>query len=74
MPILEKNDILLISDEVVTGFGRLGSMFGSDHYKMNADLITIAKGLTSAYAPLSGSIISEKIWKVLSKALMKMAP
>jgi L-2,4-diaminobutyrate transaminase len=66
-PILEKHDILLIADEVVTGFGRLGSMFGSDHYGMKPDLITIAKGLTSAYAPLSGSIVSEKMWKILER-------
>ena len=46
--------MLLIADEVVTGFGRLGAMFGSDHYGIEPDLITIAKGLTSAYAPLSG--------------------
>jgi L-2,4-diaminobutyrate transaminase len=59
--------VLLIADEVVTGFGRLGAMFGSDHYGMDSDIITIAKGLTSAYAPLSGSIISEKIWKVLEQ-------
>src|SRR5688572_26675222 len=59
--------ILLIADEVVTGFGRLGSMFGSDHYGIEPDIITIAKGLTSAYAPLSGSIISEKVWKVLER-------
>jgi L-2,4-diaminobutyrate transaminase len=52
---------------VVTGFGRLGSMFGSDHYGIEPDIITIAKGLTSAYAPLSGSIISEKVWKVLER-------
>ena len=63
--VLKKHDILLIADEVVTGFGRLGSMFGSTHYGMEPDLITIAKGLTSAYAPLSGSIVSEKMWKVL---------
>ena len=74
IPILKKNDILLISDEVVTGFGRLGSMFGSDHYAMSADLITIAKGLTSAYAPLSGSIISEKIWKVLTQGTDENGP
>jgi L-2,4-diaminobutyrate transaminase len=65
--VLKKNDVLLIADEVVTGFGRLGAMFGSDHYGMDSDIITIAKGLTSAYAPLSGSIISEKIWKVLEQ-------
>ncbi len=65
--VLKKHDILLIADEVVTGFGRLGTMFGSTHYGIEADLITIAKGLTSAYAPLSGSIVSEKVWKVLEQ-------
>jgi L-2,4-diaminobutyrate transaminase len=63
--VLKKYDILLIADEVVTGFGRLGSMFGSQHYGIEPDIITIAKGLTSAYAPLSGSIVSDKVWKVL---------
>tara|TARA_R100000005_G_scaffold95164_1_gene75654 strand:+ start:119 stop:1489 length:1371 start_codon:yes stop_codon:yes gene_type:complete len=65
--VLKKYDILLIADEVVTGFGRLGSMFGSDHYGIEADIITSAKGLTSAYAPLSASIVSEKIWKGLEQ-------
>jgi len=65
--VLKKYDILLIADEVVTGFGRLGSMFGSDHYGIEADIITSAKGLTSAYAPLSASIISDKVWQVLSQ-------
>jgi len=65
--VLRKHDILLVADEVVTGFGRLGSMFGSDHYGIEADIITIAKGLTSAYAPLSGSIVSDKVWKVLEQ-------
>ena len=63
--VLKKYDILLVADEVVTGFGRLGSMFGSTHYGMEPDLITIAKGLTSAYAPLSGSIVSQRVWDVL---------
>ena len=58
--VLKKYDILLIADEVVTGFGRLGTMFGSDHYGMQPDLITIAKGLTSAYAPLSGVIVARE--------------
>ncbi|MAL78053.1 MAG: hypothetical protein CMN55_02895 [Sneathiella sp.] len=65
--VLKKYDILLIADEVVTGFGRLGSMFGSDHYGIEADIITSAKGLTSAYAPLSASIVSEKVWKGLEQ-------
>jgi len=65
--VLKKYDILLIADEVVTGFGRLGTMFGSEHYGIEADIITSAKGLTSAYAPLSASIISDKVWKVLEQ-------
>ncbi|WP_445681488.1 aspartate aminotransferase family protein [Radicibacter daui] len=65
--VLDRYDILLIADEVITGFGRLGSMFGSEHYGMKPDLITIAKGLTSAYAPLSGVIVGERMWKGLEK-------
>ncbi len=72
--VLRKHDILLIADEVVTGFGRLGSMFGSDHYGIEADIITIAKGLTSAYAPLSGSIISDRVWKVLEQGTDENGP
>lgn len=70
--VLRKYDILLIADEVVTGFGRLGSMFGSGHYGLTPDFITIAKGLTSAYAPLSGVIVSERVWKVLEQGTDKL--
>ena len=73
-PVLKRHDILLIADEVVTGFGRLGSMFGSDHYGMAPDIITIAKGLTSAYAPLSGSIVSERLWTVLEQGTDEYGP
>ena len=72
--VLKRHDILLIADEVVTGFGRLGTMFGSDHYGMEPDIITIAKGLTSAYAPLSGSIVSNKVWKVLEQGTDENGP
>ena len=72
--VLKRHDILLIADEVVTGFGRLGSMFGSGHYGIEADIITIAKGLTSAYAPLSGSIVGDKVWKVLEKGTDENGP
>lgn len=72
--VLKKHDILLIADEVVTGFGRLGSMFGSDHYGIEADIITIAKGLTSAYAPLSGSIVSKRVWEVLERGTDENGP
>ncbi|MFW8595145.1 aspartate aminotransferase family protein [Cribrihabitans neustonicus] len=73
-PVLKKHDILLVADEVVTGFGRLGSMFGADHYGIEADIITIAKGLTSAYAPLSGSIVSDRVWKVLEQGTDENGP
>ncbi len=72
--ILRKYDIVLIADEVVTGFGRLGTMFGSQHYGLQPDLITIAKGLTSAYAPLSGSIVGNKMWQVLMQGTDENGP
>ena len=73
-PVLEKHDVLLIADEVVTGFGRLGTMFGSMHYGIRPDIITIAKGLTSAYAPLSGSIVSDKVYEVLMEGTDQIGP
>ena len=72
--VLDRHDILLVADEVVTGFGRLGTMFGSTHYGIRPDIITIAKGLTSAYAPLSGSIVSDKVWKVLEQGTDEYGP
>jgi L-2,4-diaminobutyrate transaminase len=72
--VLAKHDVLLVADEVVTGFGRLGTMFGSDHYGMKPDLITIAKGLTSAYAPLSGTIVSDRVWNVLVQGSDRLGP
>jgi L-2,4-diaminobutyrate transaminase len=65
--VLKRHDILLIADEVVCGFGRTGRPFGSDLYGIEPDLITVAKGMTSAYLPLSASIISEKVWRVLEQ-------
>ncbi|WP_124111347.1 aspartate aminotransferase family protein [Palleronia sp. THAF1] len=73
-PILKKHDILLVADEVVTGFGRLGSYWGSEYYGIEPDFMTVAKGLTSAYAPLSGSIISDKVWKVLEQGTDENGP
>ncbi|KRE24406.1 hypothetical protein ASE66_04020 [Bosea sp. Root483D1] len=70
--VLRKHDVLLIADEVITGFGRTGSMFGSHHYGIEPDLITIAKGLTSAYFPLSGSIVGEKIYAVMEEGAAKV--
>ncbi len=63
--VLRKHDVLLIADEVVTGFGRLGSWLGSDVLGLEPDLITFAKGITSGYVPLSACVVSEKVWRVL---------
>ncbi|MFD2250159.1 L-2,4-diaminobutyrate transaminase [Pseudochelatococcus lubricantis] len=70
--VLRKHDVLLIADEVITGFGRTGSLFGSQHYGIEPDLITVAKGLTSAYFPLSGAIVGEKVYAVLEEAADKV--
>ncbi len=64
--VLEKYDILMIADEVVTGFGRTGEMFASPRFGITPDLMTVAKGITSAYVPLSASLVSEKVWNVIS--------
>jgi L-2,4-diaminobutyrate transaminase len=63
--VLRKHDILMIVDEVICGFGRLGRPFGSHVYGIEPDLMTVAKGLTSGYFPLSGVIVSERVWSVL---------
>ena len=65
--VLKKHDILFIADEVVCGFGRLGQPWGSQALGIEPDLVTIAKGLTSGYAPLSASLISEKVWSVIEE-------
>lgn len=63
--VLAEHDILLIADEVICGFGRLGHMFGCEALDITPDLITIAKGVTSAYFPLSGVMVSEKVWRTI---------
>lgn len=73
-PVLARHDILLIADEVVCGFGRLGAPFGCDAYGIAPDLVTVAKGLTSAYAPLSAAIVSDRVWQVLREAAPRLGP
>jgi L-2,4-diaminobutyrate transaminase len=65
--VLRKHDVLLIADEVITGFGRTGAMFGCDLYGIEPDLITLAKGLTSAYVPLSASLVGERMYAVMEQ-------
>jgi len=59
--ILDKRDILFVSDEVICGFGRTGEWFGCDYYGTTPDFMPIAKGLTSGYLPLSGVVISDRV-------------
>ena len=63
--VLQANDILLVADEVICGFGRLGSWFGSTQMGLQPDMMASAKGLTSGYFPLSAAFISQEIWQVL---------
>ncbi len=55
--------ILMICDEVMTGFGRTGKMFAVDHFDFEPDMMTFAKGVTCGYSPLGGVIVSEKVAK-----------
>jgi putrescine---pyruvate transaminase len=59
--ICKEHDILLVADEVICGFGRLGTWFGSDYYQIEADLMPIAKGLSSGYLPIGGVMIGDRI-------------
>jgi len=59
--ILAERDILLVIDEVICGFGRLGTWFGSDLYDLKPDLMPIAKGLTSGYLPMGGVMVSDRV-------------
>ena len=63
--VLKKHDVLLIADEVICGFGRTGNMFGSETYGLKPDILTLAKAVTSAYLPLSATIVSESIYEAM---------
>lgn len=63
--ICNEYGILLISDEVITGFGRLGEWFGADHFGIQPDFMPFAKGVTSGYLPLGGVFVSDRVADVL---------
>jgi putrescine aminotransferase len=63
--ICRENDILLIADEVITGFGRTGRMFGCETFGITPDLMTLAKGITSGYIPLSAVLVGDRVADVL---------
>jgi len=64
--ICDRHDVLLISDEVITGFGRTGRWFGLEHYGIEPDLMQFAKGITSGYVPLGGIGVSDKLREVIN--------
>jgi adenosylmethionine-8-amino-7-oxononanoate aminotransferase len=66
--ICTRFDVLLIADEVITGFGRTGRMFALEHWGVTPDLIVMAKGLTSGYLPLSAVGIDDDVYDVISAA------
>ena len=61
--ICDQYDVLLVADEVITAFGRIGNMFASTTYGFEPDMITCAKGMTSGYSPIGATIVSEKIYE-----------
>jgi putrescine---pyruvate transaminase len=66
--ICDKYDVLLISDEVITGFGRTGRWFGLEHYGIEPDIMQFAKGITSGYIPLGGIGVSDTIREAINTA------
>ncbi len=65
--ICDEYDVLLVSDEVICAFGRLGYMFGCERYGYKPDIITFAKGVTSGYAPLGGMIAADRLMEPFLK-------
>lgn len=65
--ICDAHDILLIADEVICGFGRTGHWFGSQSYDIRPDIMTVAKGLSSGYAPIGGSIVRDHVAEVIGR-------
>jgi len=66
--ICSRYDVLLVADEVITGFGRLGTAFGIQRWKVIPDMIAFAKGVSSGYLPLGGVILQQRIYKTLIDA------
>jgi 4-aminobutyrate--pyruvate transaminase len=69
--VLKKHDVLLVADEVICGFGRTGSMWGSQTYDITPDIVTCAKQMSSAYIPIAGVMISDKIYQAFREQSKK---
>jgi hypothetical protein len=61
--ICDQYDVLLVADEVITGFGRIGNWFASTTYDIKPDMITCAKGMTSGYSPIGATIVSDRLYE-----------
>jgi len=68
--LCDKYGIMMIDDEVMSGFGRTGKMFGIDHHEVTPDIMCLAKGLTSGYLPLGGVVVTDKIAEYFNDNLM----
>src|SRR3546814_7732279 len=64
--VLRKYDVLLIADEVITGFGRTGNLFGCETFGIKPDMMTLAKQLSGAYMPISAVLVTDAIYQVLA--------
>ena len=71
-PVLKKYDVLLIADEVICGFGRTGSMWGCQTFAIEPDILTMAKALSSAYLPISATLVSDRIYQALADQSAKI--
>ncbi len=68
--ICDRHNVLLIADEVITGFGRTGRWFAMGHWNVEPDLVSFAKGVTSGYLPLGGVIVSKRVHQAIEEAPM----
>ncbi len=72
--ICDKYDVLYIADEVITGFGRTGKLFGCFNWDLRPDLISIAKGISSGYFPLGAAVVNNEIFDTLVNELPDYLP
>jgi 4-aminobutyrate---pyruvate transaminase len=64
-PLLKKHDILFVADEVITGFGRTGNMFGCETYGITPDILTCAKALSASFLPISATLVTDRIHEAM---------